>query len=79
MYNYTICYWRVVVFVFKLTESMKDQTLATIDSNLVETGQFLEEIVSDPQKDKCLQTFVNSQEIIGWLKGFTTSKLNEYC
>ncbi len=54
---------------------MKDQTLATIDSNLVETGQFLEEIVSDPQKDKCLQTFVNSQEIIGWLKGFTTSKL----
>ncbi len=54
---------------------MRDQTLATIDSNLVETGQFLEEIVNDPQKNNCLQTFGSSQEIIGWLKGFTKSKL----
>ncbi len=63
------------LFVFKLAESMRDQTLATIDGNLVETGQFLEEIVNDSQKNNCLQTFGNSQEIIGWLKGFTKSKL----
>ncbi len=54
----------------------EDQTLATIDTGAVETGQFLKDIISNPPKYKCLQTFSDCQEIIEWLKEFTQSKLN---
>ena len=61
------------MFFLKLSQSMKDQSLATIDSNLIDTGYFLEEIVNDSQKNKCLQTFRDCQQIISWLKKFTKS------
>ncbi|XP_064404373.1 E3 ubiquitin-protein ligase RNF213-like isoform X3 [Halichondria panicea] len=61
----------------QLTESVKeDQTLATIDTGAVETDQFLKDIISNPQKYKCLQTFSNCQEIIEWLKAFTQSVID---
>ena len=55
---------------------MKDQTIDAIDNTLVETGDFLKEIVDHPLKHKCLYVFGGCQGLIKWLREFTTSK---YC
>ena len=55
---------------------MKYQSLASIDENVVNTGNFLEEIINSSVKNKCLEAFRDCQEIILWLKDFTKSKLH---
>ena len=52
---------------------MKEQTLGDVDDTLVNTGDFLNEIVSDPQKYRCLKTFGECQDLMAWLQEFTTS------
>ena len=49
---------------------MNDQPLMSLDSNLVETGFFLKEIMDDSLKTTCLECFIKCQEIISWLKEF---------
>ncbi len=63
-------------FFFQITSSMKYQSLASIDENVVNTGNFLEEIINSSVKNKCLEAFRDCQEIILWLKDFTKSKLH---
>ncbi len=55
---------------------MKDQTIDAIDDTLVDTGDFLKEIVDHPSKHECLKVFGECQGLIKWLRKFTTSK---YC
>ena len=50
---------------------MKDQTLASVDENLIKTGKFLEDISSDRKKLDCLACFAQCQEIIKWLRVVT--------
>ena len=50
---------------------MKDQTLASVDDNLIKTGKFLEDISSNPRKLKCLDCFAQCQEVIKWLRVVT--------
>ena len=57
---------------FQLSQSMTDQTLKSVDGNLLDTGYFLKDI-DDPQKSRCLQCFIDCQGIISWLKDFTES------
>ena len=53
---------------------MKDQTIDAIDDTLVNTGDFLKEIVDHPLKHKCLKLFGECQGLIKWLREFTKSK-----
>ena len=50
---------------------MKDQTLASVDENLIKTGKFLEDISSNPRKLECLDCFAQCQEVIKWLRDVT--------
>ena len=50
---------------------MKDQTLASVDENLIKTGKFLEDISSNRKKLDCLSCFAQCQEIIKWLRDVT--------
>ncbi|XP_064403130.1 E3 ubiquitin-protein ligase RNF213-like isoform X2 [Halichondria panicea] len=60
-------------FSVQLKESMKDQTIDAIDDTLVDTGDFLKEIVDHPSKHECLKVFGECQGLIKWLRKFTTS------
>ena len=53
---------------------MKEQTLGAVDDTLVDTGDFLNDIVSDRKKYQCLKTFGECQELMIWLREVTTSK-----
>ena len=50
---------------------MKDQTLASVDENLIKTGKFLEDISSNRKKLDCLACFAQCQEVIVWLRDVT--------
>ena len=50
---------------------MKDQTLASVDENLIKTGKFLEDISSNRKKLDCLACFAQCQEVIIWLRDVT--------
>ena len=50
---------------------MKNQTLASVDENLIKTGKFLEDISSNRKKLDCLVCFAQSQEVIKWLRVVT--------
>ena len=50
---------------------MKDQTLASVDDNLIKTGKFLEDISSNPRRLECLDCFAQCQEVIKWLRDVT--------
>ena len=63
-----------VFYSEQLAESMKKQTLCDVDDVLINTGDFLNDIVSDPQKLRCLKTFGDCQDLIVWLQESTTSK-----
>jgi hypothetical protein len=47
--------------------SMKDQTLQTVNENLIKTGQFLEDVTRNPGKLQCLQIFARCHEVIEWI------------
>ena len=55
--------------------SLTYQALKSVDGSLLQSdaGFFLEEILHDPQKSRCLQCFIDCQGIISWLKDFTES------
>ncbi len=55
---------------------MKNETLDSIDSSLINTGHFLKEILDNASKKECLQAFVDCQDIIKWLRMSTKSN---YC
>ena len=55
----------------QFAESMKDQPLADVKYHLIETGQFLDDIAKHPEKKACLESFVQSQNIVEWLKSTT--------
>ena len=58
-------------FSSQVDNSMKEQTLAYISGNLLNTGRFLETIVNNSLKKRCLQAFTESQAIITWLRNTT--------
>lgn len=66
----------ILFFFFQITLSMKDQSLASIDEKVVNTGNFLEEIINSQVRNECLEAFRDCQAIILWLKDFTKSKLH---
>ncbi len=53
---------------------MNYQTIDAIDDTLVDTEDFLKEIIYHRLKHKCLKVFGECQGLIKWLRLFTTSK-----
>ena len=49
---------------------MKSNPLSLIDERLIDAGSFLEDF-RDEQKLDCLQKFVDSVEIIDWIRTYT--------
>ena len=47
---------------------MRDKTLASIDQNLIDTGEFLKEFVADHKKLECLQTFARCLPVVQWIR-----------
>ncbi len=61
--------------LLQIKSSMKDVTLASIDSKLVEAGHFLNDILDKKSRKECLEAFVECQDIIEWLRKSTKSKI----
>ncbi len=55
---------------------MKDQTIEAVNDTLVDTGDFLKDIVEDDPKYQCLKTFSKCQDLTQWLRKFTKSKFS---
>ena len=55
------------------------QPLSDVDEHLIETGRFLDDITKDPEKKACLETFVQSQSIVQWLKSTTKGEIVFVC
>ena len=47
---------------------MRDKTLASIDQNLIDTGEFLKEFAADRKKLECLQTFARCLPVVQWIR-----------
>ncbi len=62
-----------IFFTVQLEVSMKDKSPCSVDSNLVDAGYFLKEILDNKSRKECLQTFVKCQKIIMWLREWTKS------
>ena len=64
----------------QLTQSLKEECLKFFDSGvgLSEMGSFLKETISDHEKCKCLETFIDCKEIVVWLKDNSESKYNGF-
>jgi hypothetical protein len=55
------------MYVFQIfTESFKDQSINSLDDELLKAGDLLEEI--DPRKQSCLRTFTDCFELVTWIK-----------
>ena len=54
---------------------MKDQPLAQISNELIETGEFLSEFAGD--KLRCIESFCECQQIVRWIKK-TTERMCKY-
>lgn len=54
---------------------MKDQTLKDVDDNLVQVGEFLQELVKHPKRVECLRQFVGCKSIVEWLREETNGQL----
>ena len=57
---------------------MKDWSLGDVNQSLVNTGRFLDDIVTDEKKRRSLQTFVDCQEVVHWIRETTTGKFDNY-
>ena len=55
---------------------MRDKTLASIDQNLIDTGEFLKEFVADRKKLECLQTFARCLPVVQWIRKETKGLKN---
>ena len=53
----------------QVSSSMKDQTLADINTELIKAGVFLSSYAGENLK--CLHTFCNSQNIVNWIRETT--------
>ena len=53
----------------QVTCSMKDQTLADVNDDLVKTGKFLSTFTGE--KLRCVMKFSQCQEIVKWIKETT--------
>ena len=47
---------------------MQNKSLADIDQSLVDTGDFLRELISDRNKLECLQTFAQCLTVVEWIR-----------
>ncbi len=57
---------------------MNYQTIDAIDDTLVDTEDFLKEIIYHRLKHKCLKVFGECQGLIKWLRLFTTCTSKYY-
>ena len=65
-HSYTM-YTSCIMFSFPLqaANSMKDQTLLSIDPSVAD---FLQDLASDERKRDCLKAYVESKEIVNWIR-----------
>ena len=56
---------------------MKDQTLADINEQLVEAGQFLSEFTGE--RLECIQRFCQCQRIVEWIRSTTKGMCLHLC
>ena len=61
---------------WQVTTSMRDKTLASIDQNLIDTGEFLKEFAADRKKLECLQTFARCLPVVQWIRKETKGLKN---
>ena len=60
---------RFLHLFIKVSSSMKDQTLADVNDELLEAGEFLSEFTSN--KMTCIQQFCACQNIVQWIRQTT--------
>lgn len=54
---------------------MHSKALSSIDDELTEAGEFLEQFVNDPIKVQCLNTFASCINIVKWIRKDTKGTL----
>ena len=59
----------------KVAESMKDESLDKINHEFIEVTSFLEQVTEEGKENlECLQTFLDCQNIVNWIRTETTGK-----
>ena len=66
-------------FDLQFTASVEDKDLDYISDAVVDTGEFLHGISSDPRKMKCLEVFARCQPIVRWIRQETKGNAIRLC
>ena len=62
-------------YIIQLSSSVKDQTLHDVNSDLIQTGEFLKDVTANPKRIQCLKRFSKCKDIVEWLREVTKGRL----
>ena len=62
-----------------MQNALEGKTLQYVDDNLIETGQFLDDIAHDSKKIECLEKFLECQTLVKWLRTTAPNGMQDIC